>query len=199
MVLTVAALVFGARAARADIFYYQDADGVFHFTNTAAPGAIPFEVDDAIAAATGGTADVGGRRVSDALYDSLIREYCDRYDVEVPLVKAVIRAESSFNRMAVSRKGARGLMQLMPHTARSHGVFRLHDPRENIRGGVQHLRTLLRRYRRNLPLAVAAYNAGVQPVDRYRGIPPYQETRSYVSRVLRFRRQYLREERLAQN
>jgi soluble lytic murein transglycosylase-like protein len=199
VLLSVAALLLGAGAARADIFYYQDADGVFHFTNTAAPGTLPFELDDQMAAATGGTGDVGGGRVSDALYDSLIREYCDRYDVEVPLVKAVIRAESSFNRMAVSRKGARGLMQLMPRTARSHGVFRLHDPRENIRGGVKHLRALLRRYRRNLSLAVAAYNAGVQPVDRYRGIPPYHETRTYVSRVLRFRRQYQREERLARN
>ena len=197
--LLTSAMTWNPAAALADIFYYQDAEGVFHFTNVAAPGAQPFEIDESISADESSRSTRGLRGGSETRYDQVIREYCNRFSVEAALVKAVIRAESSFNRMAVSRKGARGLMQLMPRTARKHRVYRLHDPRENIRGGVQHLRLLLNRYRNNLPLAVAAYNAGELPVDRYRGIPPYQETRTYVARVLRFRRQYLREERLASN
>ena len=182
--------------ARADIFYYQDDDGVYHFTNAPGPSRQRFKLDDTKPRKSGSRAQ---KSVNPSLYEDVIREYADRHDVEVALVKAVIKAESSFNRHAVSRRGARGLMQLMPKTARSHGVYRIHDPRENIRGGVMHLRHLLDRYRNNTALAVAAYNAGSAPVDRYRAIPPYPETRQFVSRVLKYRQAYLRQERLVQN
>ena len=109
------------------------------------------------------------------------------------LVKAVIRAESGFQPRAVSRKGARGLMQLMPETALLHGVRNIHEPSQNIEGGVQHLRMLLDRYGGNVPLALAAYNAGEQAVDQHGGIPPFPETRDYVWRVLQFRQQYLQQ------
>lgn len=114
-----------------------------------------------------------------------IREVAVRYDIPPILVAAIIEAESEFNPRAVSRRGAQGLMQLMPGTASSLKVTDTFDPYENIEGGVRHLRTLMDRYRGNLPLVLAAYNAGEQAVTVYRGVPPYRETRRYVSRILR--------------
>jgi soluble lytic murein transglycosylase-like protein len=98
----------------------------------------------------------------------------------------VIRAESGFDPRAVSRKGARGLMQLMPATASTLGVRDSFNPQQNIDGGVRHLRGLIERFGSNLPLAVAAYNAGEGAVMRHGGIPPYPETQEYVARVMRF-------------
>lgn len=126
-------------------------------------------------------------------YDGLIRDVADRHGVEYALVKAVIKAESDFNHLAVSPKGARGLMQLMPETAARHMVHNVFVPRDNIEGGCRHLRMLLDRYRGNVPLAVAAYNAGERTVENARGIPALPETREYVGRVLRYRQAYQRE------
>ena len=123
-------------------------------------------------------------------FDRLIRGACARYGVEFELVKAVIKAESAFNPGAISRAGARGLMQLMPETAADHGVANIHSPSQNIDGGVRHLRLLLERFDGDVTLALAAYNAGAGTVDKYNGIPPYQETQQYVRRVLRFRDSY---------
>ena len=117
-------------------------------------------------------------------YDAFIEHYADRYGVDPVLVRAVIQVESNFNPMCVSNKGARGLMQLMPGTAKRFGVKRVHDPEENIRGGVQYLSILLRMFSNDLPRALAAYNAGEGAVQRYGGIPPYEETRTYVKRAL---------------
>ena len=113
-----------------------------------------------------------------------IKEVAERYGVDPSLVHAVIGVESAFNPWAVSRKGAQGLMQLMPRTASALGVRDSFNPRENIEGGVRHLRYLLDRYPGDLPLALAAYNAGEGAVDSYRGIPPYAETQQYVQKVL---------------
>ncbi|MGH7897897.1 MAG: lytic transglycosylase domain-containing protein [Candidatus Binatia bacterium] len=123
-------------------------------------------------------------------YDAIIHEYAERYRVDPALVKAVIHVESGFDPRAVSRRGARGLMQLMPVVLRSHGVSDAHDPRENIRAGVRELRSLLDRFRQNRRLAVAAYNAGSGSVRRFGGLPPYRETRRYVARVMKARRHY---------
>jgi hypothetical protein len=114
-----------------------------------------------------------------------IREVAVRYDIPPILVAAIVEAESEFNPRAVSRRGARGLMQLMPGTASSLRVSDTFDPYENIEGGVRHLRRLMDRYRGNLPLVLAAYNAGEQAVMVYGGVPPYRETRRYVNRILR--------------
>ncbi len=124
-------------------------------------------------------------------YDALILEYAGRYRVEAALVKAVIRAESGFALHAVSPCGARGLMQLMPSVARSHGVADAEDPRQNIRAGVKHLRSLLRRFHDDPRLAIAAYNAGGRSITRSRGVPRYRDTQGYVARVLRYRGEYL--------
>lgn len=121
-------------------------------------------------------------RVSE--YDEIIKRHCERFGVDPILAKAVIQVESNFNPDVVSHKGARGLMQLMPATARRFGVSSIHDPEENIRGGVEYLSILQRLFPNNLSHVLAAYNAGEGAVSRYRGIPPYQETQSYVVKAL---------------
>ena len=127
-----------------------------------------------------------------ASYDGLIRRAAVTHDVDASLVKAVVHAESGFNPNAVSRVGASGLMQLMPATARRYGVQDIFDPAQNVAGGVRYLRDLLRMFKNDTRLAVAAYNAGEGAVLRYRGVPPYEETRDYVTKVLQFRNRYKR-------
>jgi len=119
------------------------------------------------------------------LYSREIAEASARYGVPEGLIWAVIRVESGFDPRAVSSKGARGLMQLMPETAALLGVRDVFNPRENIHGGARHLRGMMDRFHYDLPMAIAAYNAGERPVAMFRGIPPYPETRDYVARVLR--------------
>lgn len=124
-------------------------------------------------------------------YDGIISSLAEQYGVEPALVKAVIRAESCFDTDAVSRRGARGLMQLMPPVARRHGVKDPSDPWQNIRAGVRVLRALLDRFDDDMKLALAGYNAGGDAVDRFGGLPPYRETRRYVITVMKFRERYL--------
>ncbi len=114
----------------------------------------------------------------------LIESAASHHGLDPELLVAIIEAESGFDPFAVSRKGACGLMQLMPETAARFGVSDVFDPRDNLEGGARYLRWLLERFQGNQQLALAAYNAGEGAVDRYGGIPPYPETRSYVSRVL---------------
>lgn len=115
--------------------------------------------------------------------DSAIQEASARHDVDANLVRALIRVESNFNPRAVSRKGALGLMQLMPYTARSLQVRNAFDPHENIDAGVRHLKKLLDNYGGNIELSLAAYNAGSSAVQHHGGVPPYAETRNYVKRI----------------
>jgi soluble lytic murein transglycosylase-like protein len=117
-------------------------------------------------------------------YDPIIERYAEKYRVDATLVRAVIQVESDFNAATVSHKGARGLMQLMPATAKRFGVKSIHDPEENIRGGIQYLAYLTTLFRDDLPRALAAYNAGENAVLKYGGIPPYAETQTYVKRAM---------------
>jgi soluble lytic murein transglycosylase-like protein len=117
-------------------------------------------------------------------YDPIIERYAEKFRVDPVLIRAVIQVESDFNPRCVSRKGARGLMQLIPATAKRYRVKDVFDPEENIRGGVHYLRDLLEMFPNNLPRALAAYNAGENAVARYRGIPPFRETELYVKRAL---------------
>ena len=117
-------------------------------------------------------------------FDRIIHEAAGRHHVDVDLILAVIMAESQFNPNAKSKKGAKGLMQLMPVTANALEVANIYCPEENVDAGVRHLRWLLDRFDGDLSMALAAYNAGMQNVLRYDGVPPYPETRAYVRRVL---------------
>ena len=120
----------------------------------------------------------------------LIDRHADSAQLDPRLVKAVIQVESGYNPQALSRAGAMGLMQLMPETARDLEVANPYDPDENLRGGTLYLRQLLDRFKGSLELALAAYNAGPEPVERHGGIPPYAETRDYVRRILSLYRGY---------
>lgn len=117
-------------------------------------------------------------------YDGFIRDVAVKYGVEAPLIHSIILAESNYNEFAISSKGAVGLMQLMPETARDYGVKNLYSPTENIEGGVRYLKHLMNYYNNNLDLSLAAYNAGPEAVEKYgRVVPPYPETRRYIKKV----------------
>jgi soluble lytic murein transglycosylase-like protein len=166
---------------RGDIYKYVDPDGVIHITNTPTESNIPYVLI------------MKEKRVLIQLkgavtnYEDLIVKASERYHVDPALVKAVIKAESNFNHRAVSPVGARGLMQLMPATAATLQVQDSFHPENNIDGGVRYLRYLMNLFNGNLPLVLAAYNAGENTVLRYNNrIPPYQETQTYVKRVLNY-------------
>lgn len=181
----IAALLASAHPAGAAIYKYIDQDGVIHFSDTPASGAVKVaddRKDGGRAAAAGGQPGVTGP--SPARIDDLIKLKSLKYRIDPSLVKAVIKTESGFNCSAVSGKGAMGLMQLMPATAVSLGVYNPFDPEENIEGGVRYLRNLLERFGGNLTLALAAYNAGPKHIEKYGVIPAYRETENYIKKVL---------------
>jgi soluble lytic murein transglycosylase len=174
--------------APAEIYMYRGPDGTMHFSNAPAKrGYRPYATERAPSSSR--LYRIVDRQRHQA-FDDLIVSSAARHRVDPALVKAVIRAESDFIPYARSPKGALGLMQLMPATARQHNVGHILDPAQNIEGGTQHLRLLLDQYRGNVRLALAAYNAGGGAVQRYGGIPPYPETIEYLQRVLRYREHY---------
>lgn len=196
------ALVVGAGPAMADIYSFKDARGVVHFTNMP-NGDKRYKLVRKEERPSDGQASVGAARVArlfmpaqaDILrYSSIIDAASKTHGVDGALVHAVITAESGYNAAAVSKAGARGLMQLMPDTAARYGVRNIHDPRENINGGVRYLRDLITMFKGNIELAVAAYNAGENAVIRHGNrIPPYAETVHYVPKVLGFYRKFQRQ------
>lgn len=123
-------------------------------------------------------------------YSKTISEASKKFKVDPALVRAMIHAESSFKADAKSKAGAVGLMQLMPATAKEVGVKNRHDPQDNIHGGVKYLSKLIKRFKGNITLATAAYNAGPGNVSKYKGIPPFKETQAYVKRVNILRKRY---------
>jgi len=123
-------------------------------------------------------------------YDALIRRKAREHQVDFALVKAIVHVESSFNPYAVSHRGARGLMQLLPATAKRHGIHDVYDPAQNIEAGIRHLKYLGTLFNNKNHLVLAAYNAGENAVLRHNGIPPYTETQMYVRKVLQMKRQY---------
>ncbi len=126
----------------------------------------------------------------DPFFRSIIKEASELYDVEPELIQAIIMAESSYNPKAVSIKGARGLMQLMPSTARALGVEDIFNPKHNIHGGVRYFKQLLDRFDGDTEMALAAYNAGSRKVLEYNGIPPFRATQQYIKKVFTYYRSY---------
>jgi soluble lytic murein transglycosylase len=168
------------QAASADIYRYRDEKGVWHFTNVKSDKRYQLFLR------------TYSKKPNQYIreYEGIIKQAAGRFNVEFPLIKAVIKAESDFNHRAVSRKGAQGLMQLMPETAEDMQVGDPFNPEENIFGGTRYLGLLLDRFRNNKMLALAAYNAGPEAVEAHRGMPPYAETRTFVKRVLYYYDQY---------
>ncbi len=122
----------------------------------------------------------------EGIYNSIINDAAEKYGVEPALIKAIIMAESSYNHRAISKRGAIGLMQLMPATANALGVEDIYDPAHNVYGGAKYIKMLLDRYNGDLELALAAYNAGSKKVRKYNGIPPFRATRTYIKKVFEY-------------
>jgi soluble lytic murein transglycosylase-like protein len=182
----VAAALGAAGPARADIYRYEDKDGVIHFSNVNKRGRLFARDRGGRKPAAVPRAPSASSAKTSSEYDDYIREAASLYQIPEALVRAVIRVESNFDARAISRANAQGLMQLIPATAERMLVTDPFDARQNVLGGTRYLRVLANLFNGNLQLTLAAYNAGENAVIRYRGIPPYEETQAYVSRVLSF-------------
>ena len=161
--------------ALTDIFMYIDSEGVLHFTNAPTSSQYKLYIKERPEPST-----------ATKEYDPIIQEASLRYGLSFPLIKAIIRVESNFNAKAVSRKGALGLMQVMPYNLKSLYINDPFDPKENIMGGSRYFKAMIDRFNGKLPLALAAYNAGPSMVEKYKAIPPIEETRNYVKKVMEF-------------
>jgi soluble lytic murein transglycosylase-like protein len=175
--------------ASAGIYRYEDENGVIHFSNC--PRDPKFKLYLREKEDKGDNGPYSTSYVKDSKqFDALIQEFSNKYQVDFALIKAMIRVESGFNPHAVSRKGAKGLMQLMPDTANRMNVSNVFNPRENIEGGTRYFRYLLSIFNNDLRLSLAAYNAGENLISEIRTIPPYRETVDYVRRVLGYYQSY---------
>ncbi len=188
--IAVGFVVLGTQAHGA-IYRYVDAEGVVHFSNVPTnPQYKLYLREESDRKPSRSDKKPPYYSVESTDYDRIIQEAAKRHGVDSALIKAVIRAESDFDPGAVSRKGAMGLMQLMPGTADDLAVLDAFDPRENIDGGVRYLKELLESFRNDLRLSLAAYNAGRDAVLQYGSIPPYEETQQNVRKVLDFYQSY---------
>ncbi len=179
-------LLLPAGGLAKSVYVYKDHKGVVHFTD--APTESKFRLFKVMA--SGGTVKRKIYRVDQKHIETLITQAARTYNLEPALIKAVIKAESGFDPRAVSFKGAKGLMQLMPETAREMNVADAFNPRENIAGGSRYLRYLLDRYKGDMKLALAAYNMGPERIKKNKNIPPIRETRLYLKRVMEYYQDY---------
>ncbi len=169
---------FGWQSARADIYVYIDSQGVMHFTNTPTSDNYKLYMREPL------KQPKSWLNVGD--YDDVIAEAARRHGLSFSLLKALIHVESYFDPRAVSKKGAMGLCQIMPENLIALNISDPFDPWENIMGGACYLKAMMERFNGQLPLALAAYNAGPTTVERYNDIPPYQETQHYVQKVMKY-------------
>ena len=181
MTIFVVLTVFVTSSVSADIYVYKDGSGVLHFTNTPTSLKYASFMPESVRPRAG---------VNEAGYDDVIAEAARRNGISFHLLKAMIRVESYFNPYAVSKKGALGLMQIMPGNLRLLNIDDPFDPWDNVMGGAGYFKTMLERFNGRLDLALAAYNAGPSVVERYNTVPPYPETLDYVQKVLRFTNYY---------
>jgi len=190
-----------ACAAFADVFAYTDERGITHFSNVPADeryklliASPPEEIHRLKSSKS------GDWLAKSSAYDALIETAAQTHTVHSALIRAVIVVESGFNPRAVSKRGAVGLMQLLPETARRYGVSNIYDPGENIRAGAHYLADLMVRFDSHMDLVLAAYNAGESAVDHYGGhIPPFKETQAYVPNVLRIYRALRAQQRVLEH
>ncbi|NVM24514.1 MAG: transglycosylase SLT domain-containing protein [Desulfobacterales bacterium] len=175
-IIVVPALLFSFRYAQADIYRFKDENGVWHFTNVRSDPRYRLYIRE------------GGLKAKQYImsYDAIIRKAAEQFGVEAHLIKAVIMAESAFDPNAISRSGAQGLMQLMPTTADDMRVRDPFDPKENILGGTQYLSVLLKRFKQDKRLAIAAYNAGAKIVANHNSVPPIPQTKRFVNKVMKY-------------
>jgi soluble lytic murein transglycosylase-like protein len=166
--------------SQADIYRFKDGNGVWHFSDTRSDSRYHLYIK---------TRGLSGKQYLKK-YDGIIQKAAKQFGVEVTLIKAIIKAESSFDPNAVSKSGAQGLMQLMPDTADDMRVGDPFDPEENILGGTRYLSLLLKRFNQDKRLAVAAYNVGPTTVAEHDAVPPIPQTRQFVDRVMRFYREF---------
>ncbi|MBI5314408.1 MAG: lytic transglycosylase domain-containing protein [Nitrospirae bacterium] len=178
----MSSLTFSVPTTTAEIYQYIGRDGSISLTNV--PSDSRYQKIEAESSRFHTT-------MSEQELEPVIRRHSSQQRIHPALIRAVIKAESDFDPRAVSRAGAIGLMQLMPQTAIRLDVRDMYNPDDNVGGGAKYLRQLLDRFHGNLPLALAAYNAGENAVDRYQALPPFDETRQYVRKVLRYYRTFL--------
>ncbi len=177
-IMMVIVLIFITAPAVADIYKYTDENGVVCYTDT------PYGKKSRLVIKAKKADQPQKRLRRSTNYNSLIRQAASKYNIEPELIKAVIKTESNGNHRAVSKKGAMGLMQLMPTTANDMRVSNPYNPEQNIEGGTKYLRLLLEKFNGDLTLALAAYNAGPKTVEKYGwNVPPYSETKNYVKKV----------------
>ena len=181
-----AVFALAAGVACGDIYSFVDARGITHYTNVPTDSRYQFLLATPAERTQSGDAYDRALLAKSVEYDAIIEKAAVAASVEPDLLRAVIVVESGFNARAVSKKGAVGLMQLMPATARQYGATDRYDPKQNIRAGARYLQSLIKRYDNDLRLVFAAYNAGEEAVDRCgRCVPAYAETQAYVPKVWR--------------
>jgi hypothetical protein len=179
--LVTSFLIFGQHSYSQALYSYVDENGTKVFTNIA-PTSPPSDLKIIGANATPNPATPPAGLKSEA-YNPIIEKYASNYRLDPSLIRSIIAAESGFNPKAVSSKGARGLMQLMPETAKRLGVINSFDPEQNIQGGIKHFRFLMDSFNEDIPLSLAAYNAGENLIQRLGRIPDIRETKDYVQSV----------------
>jgi len=178
----VALTIFVTEPLCAEIYAYRDSQGVLHFSNV--PTSLQYTT---YMNETGAILSSG---ITKANYDDVIAEAARENEISFHLLKALIHVESYFNPNAISKRGALGLMQIMPENLKILNIAHPFDPRENVMGGASYLKNMMKRFDGKLELALAAYNAGPTAVEKYSAIPPYRETQEYVQKVLTLYRQY---------
>ena len=179
LIISALVILFAtAQPLYADIYQHIDGQGMMHFTNVPTSSKYQVYIKERSAKSSGS--------YNTKRYDHLITGASHRVGISFPLLKALIKTESDFNPLAVSKAGAKGLTQIMPENVKALNINNPFDPWENIMGGARYLQQLIRRFNGELPLALAAYNAGPNVVERYQRIPPFKETEDFVQKVLKY-------------
>ena len=168
-------LFVAATVVQADIYMFIDSQGVLHFTNAPTSSQYTLYIKERPKPAT-----------ATKKYDGIIQEASNTFGLSFSLLKAMIKVESDFDSRAISKKGALGLMQIMPQNLRAFNIRDPYNPGDNIMGGARYFKSLITRFKGKLPLALAAYNAGPTVVDKHKDIPPIRETEDYVKKVMKY-------------